>query len=338
MIKPMKQLCGLAIIILIVGTRAHAQSSNKCPLEFSVGYRTFELSDGRKVSLWYPTTDSEKKFVYPNDRPSRVALDGEVATCSSFPVVVFSHGFGGCSFAYLPLTESLARQGYIVLAPNHKDARCGPGESDEELNGLIRPIKPFRDPDSWDDKTYIDRRGDLVSSLDLLRGDSAVGAQVDRGNIAIAGHSLGGYTAIGMLGGWESWKGIQFKAALLLSPFISPFLIDARIAAVSVPVMYQGADRDLFITPDINKTGGVYDRSKRPKFYLELRRGSHFAWTVVPCGKGTSPYSCLKNNPNTSRHVTYSIAFLDKYLKGKTSPELLSRSAGLADYRYDLGG
>src|SRR5262245_49275084 len=43
------------------------------------------------------------------------------------PVIIFSHGFGGCGTQSKFLTQALAEHGYWVFAPNHRDARCGPG-------------------------------------------------------------------------------------------------------------------------------------------------------------------------------------------------------------------
>src|SRR4030095_14171612 len=57
------------------------------------------------------------------------------------PVLIFSHGFGGCAQQSKFLTEALAADGYWVFAPNHKDARCNGGTS-----GGGRPEEPFGSP------------------------------------------------------------------------------------------------------------------------------------------------------------------------------------------------
>src|SRR3954469_25672419 len=40
------------------------------------------------------------------------------------PLILFSHGFGGCAQQSYSLTKALAAAGYAVLAPNHKDEGC----------------------------------------------------------------------------------------------------------------------------------------------------------------------------------------------------------------------
>src|SRR2546421_147846 len=76
-----------------------------------------------------------------------------------------------------------------------------------------------------------------------------------------AGHSLGGYTVLGLAGGWPSWKLPEVKAVLALSPYCSPLAQKGRLSAIKVPVMYQGGTRDLGITPSVIKGRGAYDQT-----------------------------------------------------------------------------
>ncbi|HKF25924.1 MAG TPA: hypothetical protein VKB24_08105, partial [Candidatus Acidoferrum sp.] len=127
-------------------------------------------------------------------------------------------------------------------------------------------------------------------------------------------HSLGGYTALGLAGGWSSWKDPRFKAVLALSPYCSPFLAGRRLAEIGIPVMYQGGTRDSGITPTLKKTAGAYEQTKKPKFYVELDGAGHLAWTDL-------------NRAYASSIDAYSVAFFDASLKGRK--EALNR---LLDY------
>src|SRR5262245_15676254 len=60
------------------------------------------------------------------------------ATTTKQPVIIFSHGFGGCATQSRFLTEALAERGYWVFAPNHKDASCGRSDA------MTRPEEPFQ--------------------------------------------------------------------------------------------------------------------------------------------------------------------------------------------------
>ncbi|HWC16464.1 MAG TPA: hypothetical protein VG498_05595 [Terriglobales bacterium] len=93
---------------------------------------------------------------------------------SGYPVIVFSHGFGGCSTQSTFLMEALAEAGYLVVAPNHKDARCGGRQhyGGSRSGGFMRPAPmappqvPFRNDKAWTDETYRDRHDDIEQVLD----------------------------------------------------------------------------------------------------------------------------------------------------------------------------
>jgi predicted dienelactone hydrolase len=235
---------------------------------------------GRDVAVWKP---------------------GGASPASGYPLIVFSHGFTGCNTQTKFLMQALARAGYLVVAPNHKDAGCARGR--HFGNGGRKPEIAFRDAGQWSDTTYRDRRDDIEAVLDaVLSRDQFAGLPVDRNRVGIAGHSLGGYTVLGLAGGWASWKDPRVKAVLALSPYCSPFLGRARLKDVSVPVMYQGGTRDFGITPTVKKTQGAFDQSRAPKFYVELDGAGHFAWTDL-------------NRAYVSTIDAYSVAFFDAYLK-----------------------
>ncbi len=208
---------------------------------------------GRDVALW---------------KPSGLAPE------TGYPVIVFSHGFGGCNTQSIFLMEALARAGYLVLGPNHADARCGGANREEGgwypgklLSGRKnrRPQEPFREDEKWTEATYKDRLADLKAVLDaVLRERSFQGIVINRQRIGIAGHSLGGYTVLGMAGAWPSWKDSRVKAVLALSPFCSPYVSRGDLEHLNVPVMYQSGTRDLGVLPTVKRRNGAYALSSRP--------------------------------------------------------------------------
>jgi len=226
---------------------------------------------------------------------------------AGFPVVIFSHGFGGCNTQSVFLMEALAHAGYMVLAPNHADAHCGSAR--QARLGRSDPEEPFQKAEQWSDATYKDRRADMEAVLDaVLNAKSFQGVHVDAGRVGIAGHSLGGYTVLGLAGAWASWKDPRVKAVLALSPYNTPFAQKGTLDRMKVPVMYQGGTLDLGISPTVSRPNGAYDRSSAPKYYVEFQGAGHLAWTGL--------------NPRFHDVVDqYSMAFFDRYLKGKVDPE-----------------
>jgi predicted dienelactone hydrolase len=234
------------------------------------------------------------------------------------PVLIFSHGFGGCAAQSKFLTEALAAHGYWVFAPNHKDARCGGARS-----GGGRPDAPFREPGQWSDRSFVDRRDDIRAIQRALATSPQFASRVDLGRLGYIGHSLGGYTVVGLAGGWDSWKTSGVKAVLALSPYTEPFLVHGTLHGVSVPVMYQGGTLDFGITPSLRKAGGVYDASPSPKYFVDFTRAGHLAWTDL----------------RSSSHAeinAYAIAFLDHYVLGTSTTSGLTQTlSGVSELRYD---
>jgi predicted dienelactone hydrolase len=256
---------------------------------------------GRDVAIWKPAG---------------------AAPATGYPVVLFSHGFGGCNTQSVFLMEALSQAGYLVLAPNHKDAGCGTAKKDNQgwypgkAFSYGHPEKPFRHPEAWSDSTYKDRLADMKAVLDeVLRGNTFQSLKIDAQRVGAAGHSLGGYTVLGLAGAWPSWKDGRIKAVLALSPYCEPYISKGDLAHMNVPVMYQGGTRDIGVTPVVKRANGAYDRSSVPKYYVEFDGAGHFAWTNA-------------NKQFQPTITTYSVAFFDQYLKGNATTKLSALFGG----------
>ncbi len=249
---------------------------------------------GREVTVWEPN--------------SRIAA----------PVVIFSHGFGGCPTQSTFLTKALADNGYWVFAPRHADAKCG----GRGIAGS-RPEEPFRSPEKWSDTTYRDRRDDIRAVEQALRGDARYRGRADFTRLAYVGHSLGGYTVLGLAGAWPSWVSQPPKAVVALSPYVGPFIRSNTLGKLRAPVMFQGGTLDFGITPTLVGAGGAFELSAAPKYLAVLPRGGHLAWTDL----------------RADLHKTimiYTLAFLDHYVRGSAAtPQLLKGGADLSAYRYE---
>jgi dienelactone hydrolase len=240
---------------------------------------------GMKVTVW-----SEEEASLPTPQP----------------VIIFSHGFHGCATQSRFLMEAFASAGYLVFAPNHKDATCDGG--DARIMG--RSEVAFQRPELWNDTTYRDREEDIRRLVQAIQNDDRFAARVDLSRLGLSGHSLGGYTVLGLAGAWPSWRLGGVKAVLALSPYSQPFLVHDMLGGLNAPVMYQGGTRDLGITPSLRKNSGAYAQSPTPKYYVEFDKAGHFAWT---------------NLSTTAHHliVAYSLAFMNHYVKGEPADPML---------------
>jgi predicted dienelactone hydrolase len=146
-----------------------------------VAFRTVRVPAGPPLAVWYPRPRGHMRY----------------------PLIVFSHGFNGCGTQSVFLTESLARAGYVVAAPDHHDAACsveGP-----RIPRLHLPHWAFASPGHWTADSYADRRRDLERVLDWIH-ESEFAPFIDSAHIGVAGHSLGGYSVLALAGAWDSWR------------------------------------------------------------------------------------------------------------------------------------
>ncbi len=311
------------------------QGVNKpgCPVNYHVGFRIAHYN-GVKDAVWYPSATTEETYAYSPDISSSLSKDGQpLAGCGVFPLVIFSHGLLGCGTQSIFFTETLARHGYVVVAPDHQDALlCTVDGTSQTFTSTTEP--PILDPKTWNDTSYQDRKVDIENVLDGVLLDSPLNQIIDANEVGIAGHSLGGYTALAMVGGWPSWKDNQFKAALLLSPYTLPFSINNTLQSVKVPIMYQGAELDVGITPFLEGKDGAYAQSSPPKFFVKLRGGTHFTWTNAVCAKTQTIADCLQSKPEAKLIDDYAIAFFDYSLKGKPEPLLTTDNLALSMFLY----
>jgi predicted dienelactone hydrolase len=254
---------------------------------------------GRRVVVWHPRTTAR----------------------GPQPVIIFSHGLGGCPTQSRFMTEGLAERGYWVFAPFHHDAGCG------KKGPVARSPIPFDEPARWSARTFSSRIDDIQAIIAALSVAPWSG-RVDLDRLAIAGHSLGGYTAIGFAGGWPSpsSKPPVVRAVLAMAPYADPFLVHGTLSSFDIPVMYQGGTLDAGISHSLRKRGGVYDRTGGPKYLVEFSGARHSSWGN-------------KANRAHEAMLAYAGAFLDMYVRGiDAGTQLTRRLPGVAELRSSVGG
>lgn len=134
--------------------------------------------------LWYPTDDASATIRAHGNavwEAIRVIPGADMAD-GPRPLVLLSHGMFGNARNQAWFASALTAQGYIVAAIDH------PGTSTFS-----------RDPDQR--RALWERPGDISRTLDHLLAMDGVGAQIDPDRIYMAGHSLGGWTALALAGG-----------------------------------------------------------------------------------------------------------------------------------------
>lgn len=297
--------------------------------KFSLTYKTKDEERRRNVFLWYPSAKDAQRHDY-HGQIGFVAADSDVAK-GSHPLILFSHGFLGAGDQTIFLMEAFARKGYVVATLNHADSL---------FQKRTKPIEPpkFADAKSWTDQKFRDRQEDMTALLDHLlelsgKKGSFLHERVDANMIGACGHSLGGYTVLGLAGAWESWRDERIKAVLAMSPYSMPFLTQGGIAEIKVPVMIQGGTLDFGITPF---QPPIYNKLAAPKYLLVFKNETHLGWTnLISLGKTTLE---VVQDGNAQLITEYSVAFFDRHLRGRNGQEtelLQQKHPRLDSYRHD---
>jgi predicted dienelactone hydrolase len=134
--------------------------------------------------IWYPTDKTDGAVRAQGNavwKPIMVHPYANVTT-GQHPLVLLSHGMYGNHRNQAWLASTLTQQGYIVAAIDH------PGTSTFQ-----------RDPDHA--RELWERPNDISRTIDHILADPAYAKHVDADNIFMAGHSLGGFTAVALAGG-----------------------------------------------------------------------------------------------------------------------------------------
>lgn len=321
-------------------------------------------SGALKMAIWYPTNAPASTYTYSGPGAAisgQVALNAAPASCAQFPLVVFSHGWSGCGTQSVYLTEELARRGYIVAAPDHNDHGCSvDGGSIPLLQVFFDfPFTKFGQASTWTDQTAAYRNADIESVLNYMLNTWADKSVVNASQIAAAGHSFGGYTALAKVGGWNSWLNTKFKAAVMYSPYVQAFQAQnpETVSAASVPQLFMtGGAQDSGIVPWVKGPQpcsgansqncgqpGAFEQSRGVKYYGQLsgsgNLASHLAFTNILCTDAgqTTVQSCLANIPNAQTVVNYTQDFLEHFLGGQSPQKLWSAGSEWATYWKTAG-
>ncbi len=240
---------------------------------YHAGLVRIEVEDDLEMApvvIWYPTDIPEE--VSWQAGPFEITAGRDVAVAKGrFPVLLLSHGHLGGPMSHRDFAASLARQGYIVVAPTHLGDAAG------------HPI-------AGQDQILARRPQQAIAALDAALKDDRFASHANRARIGMIGYSAGGYTALMLAGakadfalaasycqahgdadpgscGQEQdvWPRISttladwtppinpcpIKAAVLLDPLATMF--DATgLAAVKIPVLLVRPEDEAYMKADAN--------------------------------------------------------------------------------------
>jgi predicted dienelactone hydrolase len=330
------RLLGLFFVFVILSCLSAApevSGGEPRPL-FNVGYQILDLKyqkDGQAetltVAVWYPTTAEPKPHIYGGPTKGNVALGAAPrAEGGPYPFLVFSHGYGGSGLSAAFFTEALAARGWIVACPDHHDkhsaVRIRTGqERDFDRLGFFRDARVIAASGPGDRDKYLYRLDEMKIVLDGMLTSGQFGKLIDGDRVAVAGHSLGGFTALGVSGTVKERHDRRIKAVLLFSTGTGGSLFrEEELAAVRIPSMLFMGEREEKQLRGSKTMRELSDRIFRnaspPKYFLEVKGASHFSFNNR---FAESPMTMLLSGTEEQFEVIrrYSIAFLEKHVEGR---------------------
>ena len=172
----------LAALLLICLT-PHALADDN-----PIGFQASTLSDAHnerplEMVVWYPSTTTATPQLIA-DNPvffGVLAVQNAPAAAGEHPLVVLSHGFQGNWGKQAWLASALAHQGYTVAAVNH------PGTTSQDRS-------PKAAAQLWL------RPADISRAIDAVMAQPEQFGKIAKHQIAVVGHSLGGWTALEIAG------------------------------------------------------------------------------------------------------------------------------------------
>ncbi|MEU5422162.1 alpha/beta hydrolase family protein [Streptomyces sp. NPDC001407] len=286
------------------------------------------------VSLWYPALPSRKtpapytsaalsKAMLGSDALAGVrthAVAGARPAPVARPLVVLSPGFGMGRLTLTALGEDLASRGYAVAALDHTyEAPVEfPGG---RVEGCL--ICQKMDPAA----VVRNRAQDIRFLLDQLTGPHSE-LRVDRHRIAVAGHSIGGASAVEVMR-----EDPRVDAAVNLD---GDFFTEPPAKGLDRPVLLMGAHR----AKDPRDWERNWSHLTGWKRWLDVPDGGHMTFTDVPWivdrfglpaqippKDVPGSFGTLHGDRATALTRTYVAAFLDRQLRGRPSPLLDRPSA-----------
>ncbi len=236
----------------------------------AVGVRTLDLSDlardGRLLPLevWYPASDAHRGAdqVAPTQDSYEVlpgfpavtqdAVRDAAPRPGSYPLIMFSHGFGGHRRQSTFLCTHLASHGYVVASCDH----TGNTLLDvAQFAMMARSGTPIPDTDEMVRDFIAARPADVTHAIDRLLDGVASDLRplIDAERIGMMGHSFGGWTTLVVTA-----RDRRIRAAVPLAPAggSSWMPVEALRSALDfewgreVPTLFLVADRDSLLPLD----------------------------------------------------------------------------------------
>jgi predicted dienelactone hydrolase len=327
----------------------------------TVGYRTTVLPGAEReavpCSVWYPGVGGTTRAVYDFGRATRTAdayIDAKPDTGGGpYPLIIYSHGYSGCSIASAYLCEALAAAGFVVAAPDHSDdlkvCSLSPGFQRKPFVALKILFSAVKLGDrlaqgKYDLTEFRYRFNQIEAAIDRLAAEdrdprSPLFNLIDSTHIGAVGHSLGAFSVTVAAGAGDVGIELPIDAVVAMSGPGGDAFTCAQMGRIKIPAMLmygtEEADRQ-------RKGEGIlaqYRCLAGPKFLMALVGGDHLSFSEG-IFSDSSPGGRLKHEADVRHDLIsrYVVAFFTLYLTGddRAVGVLREKDPGLAPYFFSF--
>ncbi len=312
---------------------------------YRIGYRVLTVPQGDSepllVALWYPTQTGPGRTTY---QVLGARLVSDATTCARpaqgpFPLVIYSHGGGGCAVMGAAHAEVLAENGFVVAGPDHHDefrvARSdeqtppAPGRALEWLRwaGSVSAGAPTK---------FAHRPAEVRATIDYLLALNADPASDLRGlldaqRIGIMGVSFGAWTTQAVAGFIPAFRDDRIKAAVPIAG--KPGRLAGGFENVHVPLMLIFGEQESMVLLDPKsgtKTEGMlrdYERAHAPKYLIGVRGAQHLDFGGAGVSRRERPGAEFSTaevraaDPVIGTVNRYCVAFFRRHLAGERAAQ-----------------
>lgn len=278
------------------------------------------------TTIWYPAAPEtvEQEIEWDGIFIGHGAWHAPLrASPRRFPLVLLSHGSGADASNLDWLAEELASHGYLAVAMDHPGDRFG----DTSVEGRFAAWRRARD---------------VGFVLDRLLADATFGPRIDRGRVAAAGHSSGGYTVLALAGlrlqpgayltycsarqpgpdcklfvdlqpsriadlaqAGKSRRDRRIRAVLALAPVLGPAAISESLRSISVPVTIVASPTDEYVPFELN--AARYQRWIPHARLVAIPDAGHFVFMprCTLAGRIVASQVCVDRAPTVDRAAVH---------------------------------
>ncbi|MBU0589902.1 MAG: dienelactone hydrolase [Gammaproteobacteria bacterium] len=297
-------------------------------------------------ALYYPTPDAAR-VIPMGPFPQIVAING--APESKFKgLIVISHGTGSTEMGFATLSQTLARNGYLVASVEHV------GDTWQDVSMRATPGRYFAE-----------RPRQVSRVIDTLLADPQWRSRIASGTdgqplIGALGHSAGGYTVLALAGGKPMLSRMRthceneaemdpvlcklsratvqasgaadgqeepvqadtrVRAVMALAPLGVAFSASS-LASITVPVTIYVGEKDTFLVPRFHAQWVMQSMHGGNATIQIVPNAGHYAFMNTPTIDLPSPDGSVAGDPQgfnraafLDRFAQEAIAFFDKNLR-----------------------